>query len=405
MKKIIAPLSKLFAIIFAIFFVITLVSALFLYNFEQHAFDSETYKDALHKEGVYDRLPAVLGDQFVVSMGVDRCAENPVSCETEYRSEELETCLLDALGSESYRALSNNERPLTEAENERIAPCYEKHGYPKTEEGEKELLNSLTKNLTAKDWEDFILILAPPNELENITEKTLDEIFEYLNGNSDTAKISFKKLKKRLTGEAGVDAAMALIEAQPDCTVADLLKIAQSEIALCKPPEMIIPALKPIVKMQLNIAAATIPDEEILMQKRLNENSLLEAQSTRAFMRLSPLFPIVFLFLLTLLVVRDLRSWLRWWGIPLLVAGIIGIVLSLITGPIVRTLLSVPLIRGAPMEISGSIIQLIYDLAESIVHGLIENIVLYTLIFALLGLIMTIAPIFIKRTEESAEAI
>ncbi|RLD04002.1 MAG: hypothetical protein DRI32_06440, partial [Chloroflexi bacterium] len=119
MQKILPTLTKIFAIIFAIFFVITLVSAFFFYGLEQHAFDAETYKSALLNQGVYDRLPAVIGDQLVLSLGVDRCLENPVSCETEYRSEELESCLLDALGSESYRALSNNERPLTKAENER----------------------------------------------------------------------------------------------------------------------------------------------------------------------------------------------------------------------------------------------------------------------------------------------
>ncbi len=382
-----------------------MVSALFLYNIEQYAFSSETYKDALRNENVYERLPAILGDQLVVSMGVDHCAENPVSCETEYRSEELESCLLDALGSESYRALSNNERPLSNAENERIAPCYEEHGYPKTEEGEKEFLSSLTKNLTAKDWEDFILVLLPPEELKNISEETLNELFEYLNGNANSAKLSLVKLKERLTSEEGLDAVMALIEAQPNCTTADILEIAQGEIALCKPPELTLPVLKPLVKMQLHAAAASIPDEKILLQKKLNEKSLIETQSLRALMRLSPLIPIVLLLIITLLVLRDLRSWLRWWGIPFLVSGAIGMILSLLTGPLVRAFLSAPLSSGISMEISGSLIQLIYDIAENIIHSFVENIVIYTLIFSIIGLIMTIASAFIKETEEITEAI
>ena len=402
MKKTLSTLAKIFAVIFAIFFVITLVSAFFFYSLEQHAFDAETYKSALLDQSVYDRLPAVIGDQLVVSLGVDRCLENPVSCETEYRSEELETCLLDVLGSESYRALSNNERPLTEAENERITPCYEEHGYPKTEEGEEEFLASITKNLTAKDWETFIIALIPPEELENISEETIDEIFEYLNGNTDTAKIPFIKFKERLLSDEGVDAVMALIEAQPDCTPSALLKIAQQEVPVCKPPDIVLPALRPVVKMQLNVAVSAIPDQKIIMRSKNNE-SLIEAQSMRALMRLSPLVPMAFLFLLTILVVRSLYTWLRWWGIPFLVAGVMGIILSLITGPLVQALLSIPLVRGAPMEISGSVVQLVYDLANTIVHSLIENIVLYALIFALLGLGMTIGSVFAKR-KENAEA-
>lgn len=402
MKKALSPIAKVFAVLFAIFFVITLVSTLFFYNLEQHAFDTETYKKALHNENIYERLPAVIGDQLVVSMGIDHCAENPLSCETEYRSVELETCLIDALGSESYRALSNNERPLTEAENERITPCYEEHGYPATNEGEEELLASLTKNLTAKDWEDFIIAIVPPEELEYISESTLDEIFNYLNGNSDTAAIPLMQFKKRLISKEGTDAVMALIKAQPDCTTSDLLKIAQGEIAICHPPDMIMPALEPLINMQLQTAASTLPDQQILTQKKQAQESILEMQALRALMRLSPLVPIILLLLITLLAVRDLLSWLRWWGIPLLIAGIIGVLMSLITAPLVRALLSIPLTGGISMEVSGSALKLIYDLAESVVHSFVEDVVLYSIIFGIIGLIMTITSIFIKWKEKSA---
>ncbi len=402
MKKVLSPLAKVFAVVFAIFFVITLISALFLYNLEQHAFDAETYKNALNNENIYERLPAVIGDQLVVSLGIDHCAENPLSCETEYRSVELETCLIDALGRESYRTLSNNERPLTKAENERIAPCYEKHGYPETSEGEKGLLASLTKNLTAKDWEDFIIAIIPPEELEYISESTLDEIFNYLNGNSDTASIPLMQFKKRLTSKEGTDAVMALIKAQPDCTASDLLKIAQGRIAICHPPDIIMPALEPLINMQLQTAASTLPNQKVLIEKKQTQENILEMQALRALMRLSPLIPITLLLLITLLAVRDLLSWLRWWGIPLLIAGIIGVLISLITGPIVRALLSIPLTRGISMEVSGSTLKLIYDLAESVVHSFVEDVVLYSLIFGIIGLIMTITSIFIIRKEESA---
>ena len=44
---------------------------------------------------------------------------------------------------------------------------------------------------------------------------------------------------------------------------------------------------------------------------------------TRPLMRLSPLLSIVLLLLVTLFGVRSFKGWLRWWGIPFLVVGIL----------------------------------------------------------------------------------
>jgi hypothetical protein len=57
------------------------------------------------------------------------------------------------------------------------------------------------------------------------------------------------------------------------------------------------------------------------------------------------------------------------------------------------------------MQISGSALELIYDLIQTVMHGLIENIALYALIITVIGLAMTIAAVFAKRTEKSTKAI
>jgi hypothetical protein len=122
-------------------------------------------------------------------------------------------------------------------------------------------------------------------------------------------------------------------------------------------------------------------------------------------MRLSPLLPIILLLLITMLVVRSLYSWLRWWGIPLLTTGIISLILSLMTAPILQVFFSMPFIGGMSMDVSGSVTELIYDLLQTITHRLVENIAIYALILIVLGLVMTIGSIFAKRMEESIEVI
>jgi hypothetical protein len=53
-------------------------------------------------------------------------------------------------------------------------------------------------------------------------------------------------------------------------------------------------------------------------------------------MRLSPLLPVIFLALLTLLAVRNLPGWLKWWGMPLTVGAGVSLLLSLSAGAIAR---------------------------------------------------------------------
>ncbi|MBT3188597.1 MAG: hypothetical protein HN736_07065 [Anaerolineae bacterium] len=401
-------LAKFIAVLSAILFVISLVAALFLYSLEKNAFDAETYKEALQDEGVYERLPAVIGDQLVSTMGIDRCAENPVTCDLENRSPTLDICLEKALGSEAYQALSNNERSPSDAEKVRYIPCFNEYGYPAIEKNDNPI-TPLIGNLTAKDWELLIIALIPPDDLENMSEETIDQLFAFLNGSTDSASISFRSLKNRLVSEAGTDAVMRLIEAQPSCTASDLLKLAnlsaESAMVFCNPPEITKPLLRPFIEIKLKIASATIPEEKVFLQKTNMGNDFIDAQSTRLLMRLSPLLPIILLLLITMLVVRSLYSWLRWWGIPLLTTGIISLILSLMTAPILQVFFSMPFIGGMSMDVSGSVTELIYDLLQTITHRLVENIAIYALILIVLGLVMTIGSIFAKRMEESIEVI
>ncbi len=408
MKNFFNGLAKFTAVLFAILFVLSFVTTLFLYSLEKNAFNAETYKEALRNESVYDRLPAVIGDQLVATMGFDICTENLIACDLENRSPALESCLENALGSEAYLTLTNNERSPAEAEKSRYIPCFEYFGYPEAKENDNAIA-PLLGNLTAKDWEVLLIALIPPDNLEKMGEEIIDETFAFLNGSTTIAKVSFLDFKHRLVSEAGVDAVLALIEVQPPCTATDLLKLANlsgdNEIVLCKPPEISLPLLSPLITTQLEITASAIPDEKVFLRKTNMGDDFVDAQSTRLVMRLSPLIPIILLLLITILVVRDLLTWLRWWGIPLLTAGIISVILSLMTGPVLQMLFSRFFIGDIPMEVSGSIIQLIYNLFSTITNRLVGNIILYALIATILGLGMTISSVYVKKAEGTTEAI
>ncbi len=394
---------KFIAVITAILFVITLVLSFFLYSIEHSAFDADTYKKALEDGEIYERLPAVVGDQLVLMAAGQNCEANPVTCGYENRPPELGNCLEEALGREAYQSLAFNERMPTEAEKLRIAPCFDEYGYPEKEEGADSQL-AIFKNLTAKDWEVLITSLFTQDTLQTFTEESMDAAFDFLNGNADSVEIPLYLIKEPLLNEEGVDAVLAFLAAQPPCTTEDMLEMANAmtggELVFCNPPEESIVLIKPMIEAQLKIYAERIPDTQMVLKDIGLNTQFLEAQSVRVLMRLSPLVPLGLLMLITVLVVRSLQSWLRWWGIPMLIAGGLGLLFSLMAGPILQSLFNLLFLSRVPMGLSGSVLDLSYDIFTSVAHNLVENMALYALITAIIGVAMTLSA-FISSKKES----
>lgn len=344
MKNLLNGLAKFIAVFVAILFVISLVLTLFLYSLEKKAFDADTYKEVLENEDFYGRLPGVIGGQLVKTMG--------------------------------------------EEENQQ---------------------STFTKYLKAEDWEYLITALISPEELQKLSEETIDETFAFLNGDSDVATISLRGFKERLASERGADAFFTFLEAQDPCTEEDLLAFEYSanskDMVFCNPPEGAMIFLEPFLRSQFRFASEKIPDENIFLRKTDLGSEFSEFQSLRILIRLSPIIPVALLFLLTLLVVRSLQSWLRWWGIPLLSAGGLGLIFSLVAGPILQSRISGALLERAAMGVPGITLQLSHDLLSTITSRLVGNIALSSLVIATFGLGLTLGGVFVKKSEEKQNRI
>ncbi|MCF6278487.1 MAG: hypothetical protein L3J16_07050, partial [Anaerolineales bacterium] len=213
MKNFLSVFLKFIAVLLAVAFVITTLASLFLYNIEESAFEPDLYKNALVDENIYDRLPSVIGEQLVTSLGFEVCTQNPIACDLENRDPALEQCLDDTLGSQAYQALVWNERSPTEAELQRVEPCFSEFGMP-TAQGEQSELAPFMENLTAKDWELLIIGLIPPDELQQMTESGIDEFFAFLNGEQSQASIPMERIKRRLAGDEGLNAVLRFLKVQ-----------------------------------------------------------------------------------------------------------------------------------------------------------------------------------------------
>jgi hypothetical protein len=191
--------------------------------------------------------------------------------------------------------------------------------------------------LTTDQWSSILTKLLPAQWLQSTTENTLRQAFEVINDPAATVRINISLLefKTRLTGQAGVDVVKQILAALPPCPAGQFPTSGDpSQLLECRPPNEVMAQVEPQIQDALQQAATGIPDEVDLLQP-VREAGLLSANATnlpapprqlllygRWIVRLSPILCLGLLFLITLLAVRSWKGWLRWWGYPILSAGL-----------------------------------------------------------------------------------
>ena len=420
MRQFLTGVAKFFTAVFAILFVITAVLALLLFNAGQQLFNPRLYKNALVSQNVYERLPAVVSVMLTTSASVNPCLQNPVVCEDI--SPELKVCYEQGLGSDRYVTLASSQDQPNNAEKQIIQGCLDTDSRRQTS-GQTGLdgiaggmgMPQFMSNLQASDWENIITTLLPPADLQAMTEKTIDGLFAYLNGETDSVTISLVGWKARLAGPPGSEAVKQLILSQPSCTLDELAQIsdeAKSESAgmvLCNPGEDLTNLVLPTVQEQLNAVITTIPDHVIIIKPAppaaassnpgplgINNDPIRVLILIRMIIRLSPFLPLACLLLVTLFGVRSIKGWMRWWGIPIFIIGAITLSISLTSLPlfeIVWVNFAAPRIPAfIPIDISNISHNLVYYVA----HTLMEKIVLQSVILIVISLAAWIGSYFIE---------
>ena len=333
--------------IFAVLFVLTALAALLLFNLERKAFSPQTYQQAFANDNFYERIP---------------------------------TLMAQALTSPT----------------------------------QMESLPISMRGLSTENWESFIRSLLPPEALKELGDQALTSIFAYLNDEADTAVISLTPLKDNMVGEAGVQAVLELLKTQPECTLAQIGQITMAflngqEISLCKPPDELLGSMSPLIQAQLQVAAAAIPNEVTLVTAdpaQGNADPRQQIKALRLILRLSPLLPLLLLFLMTILAVHSLRDWLAWWGIPFLGTGIIATFAALLGAPLTGLILLRILVSKAPAYLPPALLDNGSQLATAIMDQLLKPVIIQGLVLMFFGFVMTTLAIILhwtlKRKEQAA---
>jgi hypothetical protein len=331
-------IKKTFGIVFAFLFVLTAVPALIFFDFDRRAFTAETYQKAFASVDFYNKLPAVM-------------AETMLSSTTD-----------------------TSKLPV--------------------------VMRGMSRNA----WEAFFHTMLSPETLKVMGDDMLNSTFAYLNMQTNSVQLTLTPLKTSMVSDSGVQAVYALLNTQPNCTLEQMAQLAmnlltKSEMQFCKPSAELYPMLTPVIQGQMQAISHAIPDQFTLISAPAENDPRIKLKTARMVMRLSPILPLAFLFLMTIFTVNSLKSWLKWWGIPLFITGSLAGLMSLIGAPIFGAILQRILINRLPAFLPTILLGYASDLASAMLQALLRPVLWQGLIIAFIGVIMVISAYFIKRNS------
>ena len=359
--------GRFIAGIFAFLFIISALIMLLLYNLDATLLNSEAYKIALIEEDIYARLPG-----FVVQQIQHGIMDDPY------------------IGSPD------------QSEGDSGPPAY-------------------LRILSDDDWEYLIATLLEPEWLQTTVESVLDQVFDNLNSDAppEPISISLIELKTKFEGPVGYQALLALLEKKPPCSAEQLLQLGATqllggemdEFLLCNPPEILMDVVDPLMRVAIQSAASAIPDEmefEHPFSEVSGSTDIMEfgddpIQSffiARSFLSFGFLIPLVFLFLMTAFAVRSVRDWLLWWGVPLLLTGLIGLSLSALSLPILGWVVPQLIGFSVPVSVKPEIIAIGVDLGNALFRQVTQKIMVQAGIMAAIGFAFLVSAFFVKPSPK-----
>lgn len=321
-------LKKIFGILFTVLFIVTAVPALIFFNFDRRAFTAETYQKAFANNDFYGKLPVVMAEAMLTA-NTDQ-SQFPI--------------VMRGMGKDA--------------------------------------------------WESFFRTLLPQETLKMMGDNILSSTFAYLNMRTNSVQLSLIPLKTNMVSDSGVQAVFELLNTQTECTFEQIFQITmdlmtKSEMQLCKPPSELYPLLTPVIQEQMQFAALAIPDQVTLISAPAENDPRERLQTVRLLMRLSPLLPLGFLLMLTIAAVNSLKNWLRWWGIPFVITGLLACLMSLSGAPIFGTIFTGILVSRIPIYLPAILLDYANDLASAMLQALLNPILWQGLILFFLGSGMT----------------
>lgn len=384
MTKTLKIIGKLTAGLLVIVFIMMAVTSMLFLSLERQLLNPDFYLDVLEKQKAYDQLPVIAAEQLRYAMGNDPRAGDP-----ENSSEEEVASATTGSTSNYFQALSQS------------------------------------------DWELLLTGLLAPDFLEAQVQSMIADLFEYFDTGEGELSISISmlELKEHLSGEAGVNAIVGLLDTQPDCSNADLIAMSRvlqgagepgQDFLTCRPPAAFIEDYTPQLEVLFRRSLRDVPDKIVLAEGLfVNDESgsgtipfagqqltpYLLLKWIRWGIQMSPLAALTVLLFIALLAVDSFKALRGWWGSPLLISGLIGITIAFLAPSLARWGTDTFIAGKTAPGISPHVVETGINLAVQMIQSLFVQVRNFALITIGLGLVAIIVPsiVNIHRSSDTVD--
>jgi hypothetical protein len=274
-------------------------------------------------------------------------------------------------------------------------------------------LIELLQDLSPGDRETLVDIVLPPGWIKSQIAGVFNALNDWIDGEEPVPKLvlNIQPFKERLMSGGAEEILETIVDSWPSCTPDQTAQVREAlqgsenvPFQRCEPPE---PYRERFMGLAIEMMMETlreIPPEFVIGEEEIDPQEMGDMMALKDLIRLvrslSQAIWLVPVAMLGLIMAFAIRSWSdlgRWWGIPLLLSGIIifGYVLLM---PIGREQLLTRLLPDMRYESPA-----IYEMGRLVVEGLIEVILGLLMFHALLiggvGLVILLVGWLIGRRK------
>ena len=364
LRTIFKLITRLTSIFLALLTIVATITVLVLLSIDHTILDPSKARQAFIKNRAYERLPAVTAREssLVRGMFAERCTGTPQACPIETMA----------------------------------------------------MLNGLS----TKQWETIISHVLPADELQTMTESTLDEAIGYFKGEAAFVQIPLDSLKAGLIGKRGEELAARLLESEPSCSMEHLsqLKLISMDPVggppiICSSDGEIQRQLSAELQRRLKLISLELPEAALLikppspstppsLRNFLGRDLQSALQKLSAGLPYAPLVPLALLVLLSVFAVRSLRGWMRWWSIPVFIAGLITLICGATLFFMFDQIWVKYILHSLPPLFASGVGQVTEDVAHTLANDLTNRLMLQAGVLTLMALGILYASSFVKAPPD-----
>jgi hypothetical protein len=335
-------MQKTLAAICAVLFVLAGVPVLLMFNIEQKAFSSATYKQAFENQRLYERMPALVAATLATTVSQNGALPPFLK---ELTAEEWQATISTLLPPEELRAMTDQTLDST-----------------------FEYLNNRSNS---------VVISLLPVKARLAGEGGVNVVRNFLHTQPDCTLDQLAQMG---------------------------LGLLSGNVALCNPPEEAIGFFAPFIQSQLQAVTASFPDQIALVpgtESGTPNDPRLKLQWVRSGIIFSPFFLFLLLLSIAVFAVRSVRDLLVWWGWPLLITGGLAAMIALVGSPLVGVFLQLIIqIYGAAF-LPPMLASAIGETASAVASQMLVPVIVQGFVLAMIGLLMVVLGALLGKRQRT----